>query len=58
MEGQHFWEIGLPGFRARDLTWRFERWFEVLACYRNRDWLPRQNFVLKSRRPPATGEPR
>jgi hypothetical protein len=58
MEGQHFWEVGLPGFRVRDLLLRFGQWFEVLDCYRNRDWLPSQNFVLKSRRPPATGEPR
>jgi hypothetical protein len=58
MEGQHFWEVGLPGFRVRDLLLRFGQWFEVLDCYRNRDWLPSQNFVLKSRRPPATGGPR
>ena len=58
MEGQHFWEVGLPGFRVRDLLLRFGQWFEVLDCYRNRDWLPSQNFVLKSRRAPPAGGPR
>jgi hypothetical protein len=46
--GQHYWEVGYRGFRVSDLKVRFSRHFEVLACYRNRDWLPSQNFVLRS----------
>jgi hypothetical protein len=46
--GQHYWEVGYRGFRVRDLTKRFAKFFELKACYRNRDWLPSQNFVLKS----------
>lgn len=49
MSGLHFWEVGLPGLRVRDLRRRFEKHFEIVSCYRNRDWLPSQNFVLKSR---------
>ncbi len=48
MEGQHFWEVGMRGFRVRDLLIRLQRNFEVLAHYRNRDWLPSYNFVLRS----------
>jgi len=50
MAGQHFWEVGMRGFRVGDLKRRFSRFFEVLAAYRNRDWLPSYNFVVKSRR--------
>lgn len=49
MEGQHFWEVGMRGFRVRDLLGRLKRRFEVLGHYRNRDWLPSYNFVLRSR---------
>ena len=45
--GMHFWEIGLRGFRVKDLKRRFSKYFEVLDAYRNRDWLPSFNFVLK-----------
>jgi hypothetical protein len=48
-KGQHFWEVGYRGFRKRDLITRFSRSFDVLSCYRNRDWLPSLNFVLRSR---------
>lgn len=46
---QHFWEIGRPGFRPRQVRARLERRFEVIDAYRNRDWLPSYNFVLRSR---------
>lgn len=46
---QHFWEVGMRGYRVRDLTARFSRHFDVLSTYRNRDWNPSQNFVLRSR---------
>lgn len=49
MSGQHYWEIGLKGFRVHDLIRRMERYFEVLNSYRNRDWLPSHNFVLRSK---------
>jgi hypothetical protein len=48
-QGQHFWEIGMRGFRVRDVRRRLARFFEVIAAYRNRDWSPSHNFVLKSR---------
>jgi hypothetical protein len=53
-EGQHYWEIGLRGFRKRDLIRRFSAEFDVLRVYRNRDWLPSQNFVLRSRSEPKS----
>ena len=49
MSGEHYWEVGMRGFRVRDLVRRFEDHFEVLETYRNRDWLPSHNFVLRSR---------
>jgi hypothetical protein len=47
---QHYWEVGMRGFRVRDLTARFAKHFELLETYRNRDWNPSQNFVLRSKR--------
>jgi hypothetical protein len=49
MDGMHFWEVGMRGFRVKDLERRFAPHFEVLHRYRNRDWLPSYNFVLRSR---------
>ena len=49
-QGQHYWEVGLRGFRKSDLIRRFSEEFEVLKVYRNRDWTPSQNFILRSRR--------
>ena len=50
---QHYWEAGRPGFRLRDLQERLARHFEIVDVYRNRDWNPSLNFVVKrrSRRP-------
>jgi len=50
MAGQHFWEVGLRGFRLRDVRRRLSKEFEIVKGYRNRDWPISQNFVLKSRR--------
>lgn len=50
MQGQHFWEIGMRGFRSRDVRARLEKEFEVLNVYRNPEWAMSQNYVLKSRR--------
>lgn len=49
MDGQHYWEVGMKGFRVRDLMKRMRRYFDVLDSYRNRDWLPSYNFVLRSK---------
>jgi hypothetical protein len=49
MENQHFWEIGMRGYRVRDMIRRMSLFFEVMNVYRNKDWLPSQNFVLRSR---------
>ncbi len=50
--GQHFWEIGHRGFRLRDMRRRLLPHFEILSEYRNRDWTPSYNFVLRSRHAP------
>lgn len=49
-QGQHYWEVGMRGFRVADLERRLNDQFEILSSYRNRDWNPSYNFVLKSRR--------
>lgn len=54
-QAQHFWEAGYRGFRKRDLVRRLSAHFEVLNCYRNRDWIPSLNFVLRSRTPARLG---
>jgi hypothetical protein len=46
---QHFWEVGMRGFGLRTVTRRISQYFDVLKVYRNRDWTPSQNFVLRSR---------
>jgi hypothetical protein len=46
--GQHYWEIGMRGFRVGDMTRRFSKYFRVLFAYRNKDWLPSYNFILES----------
>jgi hypothetical protein len=50
MSGQHFWEIGMRGFRVKDMTSRVSQFFSIISAYRNRDWLPSYNFVLKSKK--------
>jgi len=51
-QGQHFWEVGMRGFRIRDLRRRLSRFFDVVSAYRNRDWTPSYNFVLRSKAAP------
>lgn len=46
--GQHYWEIGMRGFRVGDMNRRLSQHFKVLSSYRNKDWLPSYNFILKS----------
>ena len=48
-QGQHYWEIGYRGFRVADTLERFEPFYDVLNHYRNKDWNPSYNFVLKSK---------
>jgi hypothetical protein len=48
--GQHYWEIGLRGFRWRDVRRMLSEDFVVLKDYRNTDWVCSANFVLRSRR--------
>ncbi len=47
---QHFWEVGMRGFRLRDVERRLAAHFEVIRAYRNQDWPVSQNFVLRSKR--------
>jgi SAM-dependent methyltransferase len=55
---QHFWEVGMRGFRTKDCLRRFAPHFETLRHYRNTDWLLSHNFVLRSRRyMPARSSP-
>lgn len=49
MNGQHFWEVGVKGFRKKDIERRMSSYFEIMHVYRNRDWLPSLNFILRAR---------
>ncbi|HYC48812.1 MAG TPA: class I SAM-dependent methyltransferase [Burkholderiales bacterium] len=49
MAGQHYWEVGMRGFRVKDLRRRMEKHFQLISDYRNKDWLPSYNFVMRSR---------
>lgn len=49
-QNQHFWEVGMRGFKVHDLKRRFAVQFDLLNIYRNRDWNSSINFVLSSRR--------
>lgn len=48
-DGQHFWEIGMRGYRVADVLSRFDKQFEIVSHYRNRDWNPSYNFILRSK---------
>jgi SAM-dependent methyltransferase len=47
---QHFWEIGMRGWRVKDVAHRLECHFEIMKHYRNCDWTVSYNFVLRSKR--------
>ena len=49
MAKQHFWEVGMRGFRKTEMIQRFSSNFYVRSVYRNRDWLPSMNFILQSK---------
>ena len=46
--GQHYWEIGMRGFRVRDMIRRLSMHLTVLSSYRNKDSNPSHNVILKS----------
>jgi predicted SAM-dependent methyltransferase len=48
-EGQHYWEIGRPGYSRHKVTERLSRHFIIRSRYRNQDWLSSMNFVLTAR---------
>lgn len=48
-QGQHYWELGMRGFTVAAIGKRLESRFEVVRRYRNRDWLPSYNWLLKSK---------
>lgn len=48
-QGQHYWEMGMRGFTKRVLREKFEKNFNVVASYRNKDWLSSYNWILKSK---------
>jgi hypothetical protein len=45
----HFWEVGMRGFRVREIKKRLDVNFKLLRSYRNPDWNPSYNFVLRSK---------
>lgn len=47
--GQHYWELGRPGFRKREVEARFARRFSMRRAYRNPDWPVSFNYVLSAR---------
>lgn len=49
MDGQHYWEIGLRGWRVPEVSQRLASYFYIRNSYRNKDWLPSFNYVLQSR---------
>jgi hypothetical protein len=48
-QGMHYWEMGMRGFTAKALAKRFSVYFDVVRHYRNKDWNPSYNWVLKSK---------
>jgi Methyltransferase domain len=47
--GQHYWEVGRPGYSRRQVAARLRRAFDVRSVYRNPDWPVSINFVLTAR---------
>ncbi len=48
-QGMHYWEMGMRGYTSGALAKRFANHFDVVKSYRNRDWNPSYNWILKSK---------
>jgi hypothetical protein len=48
-QGMHYWEVGMQGFTVSALKLRISERFNIIARYRNRDWLPSYNWILESK---------
>lgn len=48
-QGMHYWEMGMRGFTSGALAERFSNHFTVVKKYRNKDWNPSYNWILKSK---------
>lgn len=48
-QGMHFWEMGMRGFTKRALKKRFSDYFYLVKQYRNIEWNPSYNYILKSK---------
>ena len=48
--GEHFWEVGMRGFKLADMNRRFEKYFQIVSSYRNKDWNYSHNWVVRSKR--------
>lgn len=57
MAGQHYWEIGVRGYRVREVQRRLQQHFTVRRSYRNPDWPISWNFVLESKHHAVRTEP-
>ena len=49
-QGMHYWEMGMRGFTSGAMNRRFSETFEIIKKYRNKDWNPSYNWVLKSKK--------
>lgn len=47
--GQHYWEVGRPGYRKNAVAERLSRHFRIRNVYRNPDFLSSINYVLTAR---------
>lgn len=48
--GQHYWEVGMRGFKEKDIVRKISKYFHLISIYRNQDWNSSLNFILKSRK--------
>lgn len=55
MDGQHYWEIGRPGFPLARVREAIARHFDIHKAYRNEQWPLSYNFVCVSKHAARTG---
>lgn len=48
-QGMHYWEMGMRGFTSGALAKRFSIHFDIIKKYRNKDWTPSYNWILKAK---------